>query len=202
MFAATGWDVLRPENLQGDTRFICKDHLVGMSKKQLQAIYRQLYGRPPEGEWKVDLLKEKILEGMDDEDNEAPEVQEAKPKRSIDDREADAKAKLRALQGRAKKQHRVYDLFNMYYNLIDRLDQQHYAYFHRTWNRKSNAYGLMSAAATYMMANCRAIWEEHRRELVNGRTKGNNRAVAEMEPLSTPQYVVQVIKQYLAKTAN
>lgn len=169
-----------------------------MNKAQLKAIYTQLYRKPPHRSLTVAQLKEAILIDEDEVADEPDHGQEKKTKRKLADRVDEAQRQLVALQGRSTQGHDVYDLFNDSYNLVDRMDQEHYAYFHHCFNRHSNEYGLL-CAATYMMANCRAVWEEHRREHAHGRAGHNNRVVAEMESFSTPHFVVQVIKQYVAQ---
>lgn len=49
------------------------------------------------------------------------------------------------------------------------------------------------------MNTCHSIYEEYRRESVQAQTGGNNAAIANVQPLSSTDYLIELTNDFLVK---
>lgn len=117
-------------------------------------------------------------------------------KRKLD--HAALEARVKELVGPDSSTHKLYDIFSDNFSCIDQMDKEFYAYGHKAWQRH-----LHSAAhyfvGWYLMNTYHSIYEEYRGESVHAQTGGNNAATAEVQPLSSTDYLIELVNEFLLK---
>jgi len=194
VFKATGWDVLRPVEQQGSSARLDRDTLKGFCRAQVARIYElTFHNTKSTGRSMSDMLDELC----------PPDTQPATstPARTSQKRKLDhasLEARVKELVGPDTATHKLYDIFSDNFSCIDQMDKEFYAYGHKAWQRHLHSAALYSVG-WYLMNTCHSIYEEYRRESVQAQTGGNNAAIAEVQPLSSTDYLIELVNEFLVK---
>jgi hypothetical protein len=194
VFKATGWDVLRPVDQQGSSAPLDRDMLKGFSRAQVARIYELTFRNAKSS----GISMTEMLDELFPPDTQ-PVVNAPAPtsrKRKLD--HASLEARVKELVGPDTATHKLYDIFSDNFSCIDQMDKEFYAYGHKAWKRHLHSAALYSVA-WYLMNSCHSIYEEYRRERVAARTGGNNAAIADVQPLSSTDYLIKLAEEFLVK---
>jgi hypothetical protein len=179
---------------QGSSAALDHDVLKGFCRAQVARIYEKTFRTAKSTGLSMAAMMDELC---------PPDIQpatstpaRASQKRKLD--HASLEARVKELIGPDTATHKLYDIFSDNFSCIDQMDKEFYAYGHKAWNRTLHSSALYSVG-WYLMNTCHSIHEEYRRESVQGQTGGNNTATAEVRPLSSTDYLIELVNEFLVK---
>ena len=191
---ATGWDVLRPVDQQGSSEPLDRDTLKGFCRAQIARIYENTFRNTRSKGCSVNSMIDELC--PPDPRSTTSTASLSRQKRKLD--HAALEARVKELIGPDSPTHKLYDIFSDNFSCIDQMDKEFYAYGHKGWLRHLHSAALYSIA-WYLMNTCHSIYEEYRRESVQAQTGGNNAAIANVQPLSSTDYLIELTNDFLVK---
>ncbi len=193
IFEALGWDVLRPEDSQGETTPLDLEFCKKLKKPQLLAIYKQQtkHKRVAQSITKAQMLQALFGDAFE---QEPVQLKATKRKREV--------AELTALRaevcGLATNNRSVYDNWNHDWNDVDRQNKDYHSFYYSAGHRTEMKQGLESEIFMMMMIS-RAIYEEHlsaRAYAVSGNKKS---AVPLARRYTIPEFIFEVANALVAE---
>lgn len=190
IFQATGWDVLRLEDQQGESSPLTLEFCRRLRRPQLYSIYVNTY-KPTRVARSIS--KKNMLGIMFPNEPEAPTTHKtAKRKHAVNDLGA-----LRAaVRGPSTTSHSVYDRWHLANNDIDRMDQDYALFYCTAYHGQAEKQGLESVIF-FMLMSLRALWEEHRCQRAYDASNRNHSAVPKRYHYTIPEFILAAASQLL-----
>jgi hypothetical protein len=98
------------------------------------------------------------------------------------------------VRGLPEKDHRVYELFQHHWNLVDRVNEDYHNFFQLHGSKSACAFAIESIAF-HMAMNARAIWEETRRSHQYNVSRGQLSAAESEKKCSIARFIYKVAKR-------
>jgi hypothetical protein len=187
----TGWDVLRPEDKQGDTGHLTAEMLNGLDKARVTDIFKSTF--PSLNVRKYNTLAKMVAELCPPDDIETPSTPHQAKKRKVEIAILDRQ--IKEAQGSTTTTHKVYDVFHTYHACIDQLDREYYQHGHLRY-RHGTTHATLCCIGYYLLATVRAINDEYEREKIHTQSQGNNAAVVAHECPSMPDFLHELTRSY------
>ena len=93
------------------------------------------------------------------------------------------------VRGKHTQQATIHSLFDDYYNMVDRMNQDYHMFFQHSTNKEANGWALHSALF-YFFLTARALWEEHREDHALQVSRGSKQAAARVKEVDIPNFIL------------
>ncbi len=185
IFEATGWDVLRAEDKQGESAPLSWELCESLTRKQVLDIYTAKF-KPKR--LAQNTSKKKLMQLMFPHHTDIePVPKAAKRKHEVSDLGA-----LRVeLRGESTSSHSVYDTWHLDNTDIDRMDQDYAMFYCTSGHYRAEKQGLESIIF-FMMMSVRALWEEHHCQVIFDQSGGKRSAVPFRPVYTIPRFIYEV----------